>query len=319
MLIKLTRLIGLLIAMAVAVAAGPAKASIRFAPLSVPSGYGKAMEGGVWYPEGGGKGLPLVILSHGTGGWYRSHRDTAEALARAGMVAAAITHPGDNWRDSSRSFAIWRRPKHLKSLVDHMLRSWPGRARIDSSRIGAFGFSAGGFTVLVATGGEPDLTRLRQHCRANPSFFDCKVASKGPTGLLPLTRLLSWTHDPRIGAAVVAAPALGFTFGASGLRNVTVPVQLWRAEADEVLPHPFYAEAVRRALPRPPSYNVVSNAGHFDFLDPCTPASAQVRAEMCKSRPGFNRHEFHGTMNRSIAAFFREHLTQARSIARHRV
>jgi predicted dienelactone hydrolase len=41
--------------------------------------------------------------------------------------------------------------------------------------------------------------------------------------------------------AVVAAPALGFTFSPDGLKNVTVPVQLWRAEDDVIVPHPRYA------------------------------------------------------------------------------
>ena len=307
MLFRFTSVVALL----VATASPPADAAVRFEPLSVPGRPGEIMEGGVWYPEGGGEGLALVLISHGNAGWYRGHRDTAEALARAGMVAAAITHPGDNWRDSSRSFAIWRRPQHLRSLLDYMLRSWPGRGRIHPGRVGAFGFSAGGFTVLAAVGGKPDLTRIQGHCRVNPSFFECRVAAKGPASLLPLTRLLSWSHDRRIRAAVVAAPALGFTFGKQGLRNVKIPVQLWRAEADEVLPHPFSAEAVRRALPRRPDYVVVKNAGHFDFLEPCAPASARERGEFCRSRPGFSRESFHQEMNRRIVEFFREHLKSA--------
>ena len=43
-----------------------------------------------------------------------------------------------------------------------------------------------------------------------------------------------------------------------------VPIQLWRAEEDVVLPHPRYAEAARKALPEAPDYRVVANADHFD-------------------------------------------------------
>jgi len=47
-----------------------------------------------------GEKLPLVIFSHGRGGWFTMHHDTAEALADAGFVVAAINHPGDNGKDS---------------------------------------------------------------------------------------------------------------------------------------------------------------------------------------------------------------------------
>ena len=42
-----------------------------------------------------------------------------------------------------------------------MLASWPHHDALDPSRIGMFGFSAGGFTALVAIGGTPDLTPSR--------------------------------------------------------------------------------------------------------------------------------------------------------------
>lgn len=85
----------------------------------------------------------------------------------------------------------------------------------------------------------------------------------------------TWVHDARIKAAVVAAPALGFTFTPAGLSAVSVPVQLWRAEEDEILPHPNYAQAVYEALPRKPDYHVVPNAGHFAFVPPYSEALAQ--------------------------------------------
>jgi predicted dienelactone hydrolase len=39
--------------------------------------------------------LPLVIVSHGRGGWFGLHHNVEEALADAGFVVAAINHPGD--------------------------------------------------------------------------------------------------------------------------------------------------------------------------------------------------------------------------------
>ena len=112
-----------------------------------------------------------------------------------------------------------------------------------------------------------------------------------------------------IKAAVVAAPALGYTFGREGLKDITVPIQLWRAADDHILPNPDYAEAVRIALPSPPEYHVVENADHFDFLAPCTDLLRQFAPAICVSRPGFDRTAFHQTFNDEVVRFFEQTLT----------
>ena len=48
-----------------------------------------------------GPSLPLVVISHGSGGGPGSHADIALALASAGFVVAAPMHPGDNYADTS--------------------------------------------------------------------------------------------------------------------------------------------------------------------------------------------------------------------------
>ena len=76
--------------------------SVGFQQVTVPDPEGKPIEVGIWYPSVGhassqpigpfsqtvavnsevaGNGLPLVLISHGTGGSLASHYDTALALA----------------------------------------------------------------------------------------------------------------------------------------------------------------------------------------------------------------------------------------------
>lgn len=296
---------------AFASASQTALAGVAFDRLMIMDGDAQ-VEIGIWTSNDPFAAGPrhLVVLSHGNGGDFRSHADTAQALAADGFVVAALTHTGDNWRDQSRATDIALRPRQLRRLIDFMLGEWTGRSGLDPDGIGAFGFSAGGLTVLTAAGGEPDLSRIADHCRNNPGFYDCRLIAAHAVDRTT-TRPAAWAHDARIRSIVVAAPALGFTFTPDGLSGVTVPVQLWRADQDQILPAPFYVEPVRDALPRPPEFHGVQGAGHFDFLPPCPAQLAQNAPAICTPTPGFDRASFHETFNREIVRFFRETLRHA--------
>jgi predicted dienelactone hydrolase len=256
-----------------------------------------------------GHGLPLVVISHGTGGWLASHLDTARALAEHGYVVAAVSHAGDTYDDRSASTRPWIRTAQIKAVIDYMLTDWPDHGLIDAERVGFFGFSAGGLTGLAVIGGQPDMRTMAPHCRAHPTFFDCRLVARAGVDLETLTPPPAsvWVADHRIKAAVIAEPGLGFAFR-NGLKGVAIPVQLWRAEFDATLPEseasPLYALAAREGLPKPPDYHVADGADHFDFLAPCSPAMATENGDICKSRPGFDRAAFHAQLNAEITAFF---------------
>lgn len=268
---------------------------------------GGEVEAAVWLPDPAdlAEPRPLIVMSHGNGGHAQGHHDTAEALAAAGFVVAAVTHPGDNWRDDSRQTQLSGRPRHISLLIDHMTLAWSGPVTVDPTRIGAFGFSAGGFTVTALVGGASDPALIRRHCEAEPDVFACRLIRRSPID--PST----WNpvgHDPRIKAAVIAAPGLGVAFTTESLAKVTVPVQLWQADGDEVLPAPFNVEPVRDRLGRAPEYHLVAGARHFDFLPPCSDVLKAEIPVLCQSQPGFDRAAFHREFNREVVRFFRDSL-----------
>jgi predicted dienelactone hydrolase len=301
--------------------------SAGYTHVMVPDPDGPLLEAGIWYPsdapaspqrlgfytqtvavggEVAGRGLPLVVMSHGTGGSFEGHYDTALALAEAGFVVAAVTHTGDNYRDHSGFARLEDRPRHIEALIDYMLASWPQRDRLDPMRVGIFGFSAGGFTALVAIGGVPDLSLGPSYCAAHPDEWGCRRARE--TGIRVSASPATFVHDPRIAAAVIAAPAIGFSFTPEGLASITAPIQLWRGDADEILPHPRHAQHVYEGLPVKPEYHVVPNAGHFAFLAPCTPAFAKLAPDACRDPAGFDRAAFHREFNAAVVAFFKAKL-----------
>jgi predicted dienelactone hydrolase len=301
--------------------AGACRAGVGFQATEIASGTSTPIPVAIWYPSEAagsaqrlglftqtvalnapvkGAALHLIVISHGNGGASFSHYDTALALAEAGFVVAALEHTGDNYRDQSRATDIANRPRELHRLIDYMLSQWADHAALAPAAVGAFGFSSGGFTVLAAAGGEPDLSQIKPHCAAHPHYFDCTlIAAHGS----PDPSAQTFVHDPRIAALAVAAPALGFTF-AHGLSAVTQPVQLWRADDDHILPAPDYADAVRQALPTAPDFHTVPKADHWDFLAPCSKALAQAAPVICKSEAGFDRIAFHDGFNRAVVAFF---------------
>ncbi len=296
-----------------------------FERLQAADGADKPLEVSLWYPteavaqevdlgpfrlniaQGGavaGQGLPLIVISHGNGGSSLGHHDTAIALAEAGFVVAAVTHTGDNHADQSREASMMERPRHISRVIDHLLTKWSGRHHIDAARIGVFGFSSGGFTALTVVGGAADLGRIAPYCQQHTGDYACQLIARRPAGTAAVDTAVVQGRDPRVRAAAVAAPALGFTFTQESLAAVSVPIQLWRAEADAVLPHPWYVEPVRSALPKPLDYHEVPKAGHFDFLAPCTPRFAAMAPPLCSSQPDFDRVAFHREFNAAVLGFF---------------
>lgn len=302
---------GLLAFAVLLLSASLAHAGVSFQRFTIPDPQGRPIEVGVWSPIGTTAAKrPLIVMSHGLGGHLSNHDDTAKALAAAGFVAAALTHTGDNWRTARLTAGdAAARPRELKLLLDYMLADWRDRDRLDASRVGAFGFSLGGFTVLTAAGGVPDLGAIARYCETRPAEFTCRVKPRSDAAT---QRQDGWTHDPRIKAVVVAAPALAFTFAPDGLAALCKPVQLWKAEHDEIVPEPNHADAVRAGLPTAPELHVVQGAGHFDFIAPCSATLAVHAPEICTSAPGFDRAAFHADFNREVVEFFRRTLAPAR-------
>jgi predicted dienelactone hydrolase len=304
-------------------------AAVGFQEATVPDPQGDAIAVGIWYPSSGqpsplplgmfsqtvaansevsGENLPLVLISHGTGGSLASHYDTAIALAEAGFVVAALTHTGDNYADQSyvgNRKDLIDRPRQVKVVLDWILSSWTGHSSLNAGRVGIFGFSLGGFTSLVEIGGTPELARMAQLCSIYPSAPECAfVAKSHGDQLAPNATEPTWVHDKRIKAAVVAAPAVGFLFGPGDLRQVTIPVQLWRAGNDTQAPDQWNSGIIRKDLPRHPEDQLVPGADHFVFLAPCSDALRAAAPEICQDAPGFDRAAFHRAFNKAVVRFF---------------
>jgi predicted dienelactone hydrolase len=293
--------------------------------LNIPAdASGPAITVSVWYPsadkpspvtfgpftvlaaqEGklSGRGLPLVVLSHGRGGDFVVHHDTAEHLADAGFVVAALNHRGDTALDKSLFYDLSvyvQRPLEVKRVIDYMIGVSPFAAAIDPNRIGLYGFSRGGYTGLVVIGADPDFALGLPRCEGRNE----KVCDQIRAHAYPKEPL---THDRRIKAAAIADPPSVF-FTSANLAGITIPVQLWGSELGGDGVDPETVEALNTALNAPHTFTKVEHAQHFSFLTVCPSNFAEQAPVICKDPPGLDRAQFHEQLNEALTKFFGAHL-----------
>jgi predicted dienelactone hydrolase len=301
--------------------AGPMVEAAGLKFINIPADQqAAALQGAAWYPCAAPPGqvtmgrtvvpavkdcpvtgtkLPLIVVSHGNLGWFGGHHDTAEALADAGFVVAAVTHPGDASSDPGRS--VFERPADIKRLIDYMIATWPDHAVIDADHIGFFGFSRGGYTGLVVLGGNPDLRQAAALCRDGLKFSLCdQLREHGLPSSSPI-------HDSRIKAAVLADPGRRMLFSSTSLTSVNAPVQLWASERGGDGVTLELVDEIKNYLSAPPDYHLV-HAGHFAFLAPCSPEQAAAMPTFCVDADGFDRVAFHREFNAAVTEFFQQHL-----------
>jgi predicted dienelactone hydrolase len=238
-------------------------------------------------PEG--ERIPLVAISHGTGGSGLVYRDLSAYLARAGFAVAFFDHPGNNRNDDrlkGTAINLENRPRHVRRVIDAAFADPLLGPRLAPGKVGLLGHSMGGYTGLALAGGRP---------RA--------FAHETPEGT---PRPLFVESDPRLRALVLLAPATGWYMGDGALANVDLPILMVTGEKDEHTP-PFHADVVKRGV-RDPSridHRVIPNGGHFAFLTPFPAAMVTPGFLPAQDPEGFDRAAYHRVMNPAIEAFLR--------------
>ncbi|MDH3691182.1 MAG: hypothetical protein OEU36_17195 [Gammaproteobacteria bacterium] len=313
---------------------------VGFSILSTADPMGGQMHYALWYPtnvpNGTVKAGPfefpgtqeakpavgqfgLVILSHGSGGSPLGHWDTAIALVKAGFIAAGPLHPRNNIRDDigdDQRIVLDGRPRQLSAVIDALLSQQAWSSRIDTSKIAAFGFSAGGYTVLAALGAEPDFSRTLDHCELHAEDDPyCRIinalesekrAVRARAYAEPAQRL----HDGRLCAAVIADPFTAPFSDASLKAMPPARLLIFRPEVEDVLNAEFHASRVIHLLKQrddfpDPRDILVPKASHLSFIVPLPESVGRSLA----GPEGFDRVVFHEEMNSTIVAFFKQALS----------
>lgn len=269
--------------------------------------------------------FPLIVLSHGTGGSALSIAWIGTALAAHGYIAAAVNHPGNNATEAytAQGFSTWwERARDLSVVIDRMLADPTFGPRIDSHRIGAEGFSLGGYTMIEIAGGTTDVDaylafckspRADAICQSPPEFPDLvgqfnKLRDTDPEFQAALRHAADSYRDPRVRAVFALAPALGPAFTPASLRRIAIPVEIVAGASDPIVPLASSARYFAAHIPGAKLVILPGGVAHYTFLDSCTDAGRKRLPQLCADAPDVNRDAIHARANDLALGFFAAHL-----------
>jgi predicted dienelactone hydrolase len=269
--------------------------------------------------------FPLVMLSHGTGGTVQSMAWFTTALAARGYIVAGVNHPGNTATApyTAQGFLLWwLRARDVSTALDDLLADDTFGPRIDRERIGAAGFSLGGYTVIELAGGITSRTKFGDVCRTLVDQTSCKpppefsdliakgeaLAASDPAFARALRGDGASYRDARIRAVFAMAPALGPAVTADSLGKIAIPLAIVAGQSDTIVPVDPNAKYYAAAIPHAELTILPGGVGHYTFVDECTDAGRASRPQLCVDRPGVDRAQVHDAAVDLAVKFFGAHL-----------
>lgn len=330
--------------------------------FTAPAGYNwrgsddRALSGIVWYPAEAGEGekdqyvgppdaplfyagraakdatlapsfvkYPLIALSHGTGGSAMQMAWLGTYLAARGYIVVAVNHPGNNAVSGYTPEGFiegWERGRDISTVIDDMLADARFGSKIDPDRIGAAGFSYGGYTMMELAGATTDVNRILAWCGERKGACDppempdlmtrFAAIRQQPQVQQALQHSGDSYRDPRIRAVFAIAPAVARAFTPESLQKITIPVEMVAGAADSIAPPAengqFFAANIKGAkltiLP--------GGVGHYTFLDVGTDAGKKQMPNFFVDSAGVDREAVHRQVGEMAAEFFEKELAAAK-------
>lgn len=263
---------------------------------------------------------PLIVLSHGTGGAVAQLSWLGEALAAGGYVVAAVNHHGNTAIEEKTPhgfFLWWERAEDLRRLIDYVIADEVFQSRIDPSRIGAAGFSLGGYTVLECAGARTNLDQIERYCNGRDRDPSCTLPPEAPFSMEDLERYIETDprfrasmadqglsyKDSRVRSVIAVAPAPGMALTEESLRDISVPTLIFVGDRDDHAPGESNARRVAELI-QGSRLVVLPGVGHYTFLAECGVMGRVVAPSICIEKGGVSRRETHQRVAEDARKFF---------------
>ncbi len=266
--------------------------------------------------------FPMIVLSHGTGGSAMQMAWLGTALAAQGYIAVAVNHPGNNATEAytAQGFSTWwERARDLTAVIDSMLADPMFGGHIDSGRIGAAGFSLGGYTMIEVAGGITEPEAFKEFCASPRADNICQSPPEFPTLVEDFDKLSKTDaefqaalrhagdsyRDPRVRAVFAMAPALGPAFRPASLARIAFPVMVVAGQGDTNVPIASSAKYFAANIPGAKLTIFPGNVAHYVFLDSCTEAGRKTLPLLCTDGEGVDRDAIHANTVALAVEFFK--------------
>ncbi|MGY3441243.1 alpha/beta hydrolase family protein [Bradyrhizobium sp. USDA 4473] len=274
--------------------------------------------------------FPLILISHGTGGCAAALLWMGHYLAAHGYIVAAVNHHGNTCTEKGdpRGFMMWwERPQDLSAVLDRLLKDPQFGSLIDQSKIGALGFSLGGYSVITLAGGRIDRPLFERFCASPARDFTCgpqpefpeapalfaKMEISDPVVQEAIRHSGDSYRDPRIRAVFAMAPVFASGFERKDLSDINVPMEILVGAGDTIAPPKTNAERYAALIRGARLIEIPGKAGHYDFVPVCNEIGRKMLPErLCQDDPSVDRRQVHARAQSLALQFF------DRTLASHR-
>jgi len=261
--------------------------------------------------------LPLIMLSHGTGGNRISLEWLAQSLVKSGFIVAAVDHWG-NTSDNKipvEFLKAWERPQDISFVLTQLLKDKELNAAIDSRKIGALGYSFGGYTVIALAGGIVDYPVMIHYYRTIghremefPEFPGLGRLLYDRT-LLAATKHVPNLKDNRIKAFFALSPGTGPGFiRKEQSKNIHEPVFITGSLADSMAPVKTNARIYHKLIKGSGYYEFGGKVGHYVMLGEANDELKKEAPVPFADDPSVNRHQIHLKIDSLATDFFKKNL-----------
>ena len=259
---------------------------------------------------------PIILTSHGNGGYYRNHHLTAQALADNGFIVVAPNHEADYHigRDETTQ-ALNRRYLDLSIALATIANDPMFENNVNLERVHGLGYSLGGATILLGAGATFNSMHSDKYCEENgridaefceaPNDHTYRIL-KSLRNDVELPETSDPFHNPPLinGNLVLVAPVTqGLSLNSLG---TVKSLNILAIDGDVIAKPEFHAEPIFETAPAEIKGELWSIKGHhFAFIAPFPKRiTDKEHIPVAIDPKGFDRSAFLENINNKIVALF---------------
>ena len=247
--------------------------------------------------------FPLILFSHGTGCGRLTVEWFCAGLASQGFIVAAVDHFGNTFDNPIpvEFVKFWERPQDIRFVLDQLLITTEIASNIDNNKIGAAGFSLGGYTAITLAGAKMDLSAIQDYFKTETGKKEAEIPEM--PGLISLLdnpeiqesfKKAPPSSDSRIKSIFVMSPAVGQAFPSKdNFKDVTIPVYIVAASKDQIAPLKTNAAHYAKMIKSAQYKTLGTEAGHYVFLNDAKETLKKEAPIFFVDKPDVNRKAIH--------------------------